>query len=675
MKTLFTYLFFLSSILGISQNSGIESTLPAAVNNIIEICPGDTIDFTAIDGLNYMFEWDFGNLGNQNIRVANQQFNNSGAFFVQLRTTDQNSNPVGATDYVTVVVSPEPVLDYTATDTPVLCLGDSMDITTTSQIDTVLTCDDAAFVAGTTFLPDGNGVSYQTVIIIDCFPDGATLVNPANFLGVCMNIEHSYLGDLRIELVAPNGTAIDLIPYPNSGGGTFLGEPVDDVTTTPGIGYDYCFTTQATTTMTTAAITNTTIPAGDYASETPFNNLTGVPLNGVWRLRITDNLSIDNGYIFSWFMKFGVGLESSVNYTNPAIISESWSSSPDITSTGTNQISITPTQTGLNCYDFTTTDNNGCTYTEQYCIEVLDPQTDFEAVDLYRYDSDGNGTENFNLDFNTSRIIGGLNPITTSVLYYTTLADAQSQTNPIGSTSAFANMTNPQTIYARVDNTNMLCSNIIVDFDLLLTTQPLTDTDNDGIPDLSEDLNGNGNLNDDDTDGDGIPNYQDGDDDGDGVPTAIEISATGYRIENVPFLDTDGDGIENYLDDDDDGDGVLTINEDYNNNGDPTDDDTDGSGIPDFLEVNVTLSITNIEKDGFSIYPNPLNGNNFSINFLDQNGPRYIEVLNLNGRLILSKELDTSSNSINIELPELSTGMYLVRLNRNSSLTYKLIKR
>ncbi|GAK93028.1 hypothetical protein JCM19298_3516 [Nonlabens ulvanivorans] len=447
------------------------------------------------------------------------------------------------------------------------------------------------------------------------------------------------------------------------------------MTTTPGIGYDYCFTTQATTTMTTAAITNTTIPAGDYASDTPFNNLTAVPLNGVWRLRITDNLSIDNGYIFSWFMKFGVGLESNINYTNPTIISESWSSSPDITSTGTNQISITPTQTGLNCYDYTTTDNNGCTYTEQYRIDVLDPQTDFEAVDLYRYDSDGNGTEDFNLDFNTSRIIGGLNPITTSVLYYTTLADAQSQTNPIGSTSAFANTTNPQTIYARVDNANMLCSNIIVNFDLLLTTQPLTDTDNDGIPDLSEDLNGNGNLNDDDTDGDGIPNYQDDDDDGDGVPTAIEISATGYRIENIPFLDTDGDGIENYLDDDDDGDGVLTINEDYNNNGDPTDDDTDGSGIPDFLEANVTLSITNIEKDGFSIYPNPLNGNIFSINVLNQYGPKYIEVLNLNGRLVLSKELDPSSNSINIELPQLSAGMYLVRLNRNSSLTYKLIKR
>ncbi|WP_405369756.1 T9SS type A sorting domain-containing protein [Nonlabens sp. Asnod2-A12] len=674
MKTLFTYLFFLSSLLGISQNSGIESTLPMAVNNIIEICPGDTIDFTAIDGSNYMFEWDLGTLGNQNNRIITQQFNNSGAFFVQLRTADQNSNPVGTTDYVTVVVSPEPVLDYTATDTPVLCLGDSMYITTTSQIDTVLTCDDAAFVAGTTFLPDGSGVSYQSVIIIDCFPDGTTLVNPANFLGVCMNMEHSYLGDLRIELIAPNGVAIDL-KSSNFGGGVFLGEPIDDdFNINPGIGYDYCFTSQATTTMVGASATNTTIPAGDYASQSAFTGLTGVPLNGPWRVRITDNLVSDNGYIFSWFMKFGVGLESNINYTNPTIINESWSSSPDITSTGTNQISITPTQTGLNCYDYTTTDSNGCTYTEQYCIDVLDSQTDFEAVDLYRYDSDVNGTEDFNLDFNTARIIGDLNPITTSVLYYTTLADAQSQNNPIGSTSAFANTTNPQTIYARVDNINMLCSNIIVDFDLLLTTQPLTDTDNDGIPDLSEDLNENGNLNDDDTDGDGIPNYQDDDDDGDGVPTAIEIGTTGYRRVNIPFLDTDGDGIENYLDDDDDGDGVLTINEDYNNNDDPTDDDTDGSGIPDFLEVNITLSVTNIEKDAFSIYPNPLNGNSFSIKFLDQNGPKYIEVLNLNGRLILSKELDTSSNSINIELPELSTGMYLVRIDRNSSLTYKLIK-
>jgi len=48
--------------------------------------------------------------------------------------------------------------------------------------------------------------------------------------------------------------------------------------------------------------------------------------------------------------------------------------------------------------------------------------------------------------------------------------------------------------------------------------------------------------------------------------------------------DTDGDGSPNFVDADDDGDGILTIDEDANEDGDPTNDDTDGDGIPDYLD-------------------------------------------------------------------------------------------
>jgi hypothetical protein len=48
--------------------------------------------------------------------------------------------------------------------------------------------------------------------------------------------------------------------------------------------------------------------------------------------------------------------------------------------------------------------------------------------------------------------------------------------------------------------------------------------------------------------------------------------------------DTDEDGIRNYIDIDDDNDGVLTKDEDPNGDGDPTNDDTDGDGIPDYLD-------------------------------------------------------------------------------------------
>ena len=74
----------------------------------------------------------------------------------------------------------------------------------------------------------------------------------------------------------------------------------------------------------------------------------------------------------------------------------------------------------------------------------------------------------------------------------------------------------------------------------------LADTDSDGVIDINEDLNGNNDLNDDDTDNDGTPDFEDEDDDGDGVNTA---------------------------------------DEDYNNDGNPMNEDSDGDGIPDYLDA------------------------------------------------------------------------------------------
>jgi len=72
------------------------------------------------------------------------------------------------------------------------------------------------------------------------------------------------------------------------------------------------------------------------------------------------------------------------------------------------------------------------------------------------------------------------------------------------------------------------------------------------------------------------------DDDNDGVLSILEdIDGDG----NVKNDDTDGDGIVNYLDTDDDGDGILTKDEDANEDGDPTNDDTDNDGIPDYLDT------------------------------------------------------------------------------------------
>ncbi len=83
-----------------------------------------------------------------------------------------------------------------------------------------------------------------------------------------------------------------------------------------------------------------------------------------------------------------------------------------------------------------------------------------------------------------------------------------------------------------------------------------TDRDNDGIPSIEEDLNGNGYLYDDNTDAKDesrfaipAPNFNDADDDGDGVSTRSEITDDNGNIIK-PYPDKDGDGIPDYLDPD-----------------------------------------------------------------------------------------------------------------------------
>jgi hypothetical protein len=120
------------------------------------------------------------------------------------------------------------------------------------------------------------------------------------------------------------------------------------------------------------------------------------------------------------------------------------------------------------------------------------------------------------------------------------------------------------------------------------------DDDDDGVLTEDEDFDGDGNPVDDDSDGDGLPNYLDLDDDGDGIPTPAEILTGDQDGDHVPdYLepnneDTDADGTYNHLDEDDDGDGVPTAEEDWNQDGNPTNDDGNGNGIPDYLDADVT---------------------------------------------------------------------------------------
>ncbi|MFI1770866.1 T9SS type A sorting domain-containing protein [Thalassobellus citreus] len=217
----------------------------------------------------------------------------------------------------------------------------------------------------------------------------------------------------------------------------------------------------------------------------------------------------------------------------------------------------------------------------------------------------------------------------------------------------------------------------------VVTSIECGDDDSDGIINSDEDINGNGNLEDDDTDKDGIPDYKDDDDDGDNIDTADELidqsSITGKVSKNSKtartFIDTDSDTIENYLDDDDDGDGVLTKDEDYNNNGTPLDDDTNANNVPDYLDKAVALGVNVFDVSSFSITPNPAN-NLVTLSFGKVNANNIsVNIYNIQGKQILKASKTLQNKSVTLDVSHLKSGLYFLKVSiDDSEVVKKLIK-
>lgn len=143
------------------------------------------------------------------------------------------------------------------------------------------------------------------------FTAGQTLNDINKLLGVCVNMEHSWMRDLVIKARCPNGTEVLLSANAgHTGGEVFIGIPNDNDGTipVPGTGWDYCWTPTATDApwipYANAHPAEHTLHSGDYQASQSMNAFVGCPLNGDWTLRVEDRWGIDNGFIFSWSVRF-----------------------------------------------------------------------------------------------------------------------------------------------------------------------------------------------------------------------------------------------------------------------------------------------------------------------------------------------------------------------------------
>ena len=243
---------------------------------------------------------------------------------------------------------------------PDFCAGNDYPITIGHQSTSTIVLESlvsALSWADTVFLPDGmpctNGCSYQSPLTFTDFAPGATITSVNDILYVRLNLEHSFAGDLYINLKCPNAQKADILKFnglanstcssqipqssinwqsgDNAGDETYFGMPYDpfggwDVNpcdednpfNAPGAGWNYCWSNNTTEGYTYAPgagslvyravnehdfrFDSSNVAAGTqfYHPDQSFANLIGCPLNGAWTIEVMDGWQQDNGYLFGW---------------------------------------------------------------------------------------------------------------------------------------------------------------------------------------------------------------------------------------------------------------------------------------------------------------------------------------------------------------------------------------
>ena len=373
-----------------------DSTFPVADSvNEIKICIGTPVTMVGDasypnSGSHYnqknstsTFTWKTGDGFTIPGQTATHTFNMAGVFDISLVVEDTlgcQSFKKGAR----VVVSVSPTfknLSFFPNDT--ICFGDTAIIALSDSGLFTPFVPPSLNAAGITFLPDGTGTSYRDTIPVSIFSPAATF-GSGYLESIYVNMEHSYLGDLEIRLTCPNGSSA-VLKQAAGGGATHLGEPVDPPFTTPlnaGIGYTYEFTNRSpfygtmvnesgtyqynyTDVLGNNYTAQDYLPAGTY---TPFQNfstqLNGCPLNGNWIITVTDNLAVDNGYIFFWGLKFDTLIRPPTSTFAPiqgVRDSSVWTSvSNIITTVADTSVVTSPTTSGTHSYNYKIFDNYGC---------------------------------------------------------------------------------------------------------------------------------------------------------------------------------------------------------------------------------------------------------------------------------------------------------------------------
>ncbi|MEZ4793556.1 MAG: choice-of-anchor L domain-containing protein [Gelidibacter sp.] len=101
----------------------------------------------------------------------------------------------------------------------------------------------------------------------------------------------------------------------------------------------------------------------------------------------------------------------------------------------------------------------GCYRVVLLVLETMpSPVVPTDIADYVVCDTDGDGQAQFDLSTKDAEVLGGQPPLQYVLTYHTSQADADTGANPIANVAGYTNMSNPQTIYVRLEGVGNGCA-------------------------------------------------------------------------------------------------------------------------------------------------------------------------------------------------------------------------
>lgn len=237
----------------------------------------------------------------------------------------------GCTNTATATVNTRPSTPVVAPASVTICVGAVTPLTAASGSGSANASSGTINVS----IPDNNVAGANHVQSLAGVPAGASVTG----IRVNFTITHTFDGDLRINLKAPNGNVLNLVNRRGSSGNDFTGTTISSTAVTP--------VSSGTAPFSGTYLpdgVNAVGPTGFVSNVTSFNNLVSI-LNGDWTLAIQDAAGGDVGTLVNWSITVDYSQSATVWSPAAGLYLDNAATMPYVAGTEVNAVYASPAST------------------------------------------------------------------------------------------------------------------------------------------------------------------------------------------------------------------------------------------------------------------------------------------------------------------------------------------